>query len=298
MDATQTVLLDRPHAIRIGEFILRETAYGVVKRLRYFVGHIEAERKRLGLGRGEIRILDIGCGTGTYVSIPLALMGYNVVGMDTDAASIERARLNAEAAGTARVDLRLTRLEELCVPLPFNVAICSEVLEHQEHPETMLQGIRSVLTSDGLALFTVPNGYGYFELESRVVRRFPGLLTGADQLERRLIRRWGSAALIERHLEEYGGQDPDRDRRRRLMEQSSLSADQKHFQEFTPSSIRRLIGSQGLTILSFRNNTVWAGNALNALIRSLDQVLFLNARFADFLPEWLASDWMIAARKT
>jgi hypothetical protein len=49
--------------------------------------------------------------------------------------------------------------------------------------------------------------------------------------------------------------------------------------------------------LGFRNNTILAGNLVNALIRSLDPILYLNSRLADFTPSWMVADWLIAARK-
>lgn len=289
--------MHNPAGIRVGEFIFRETAYGVVKRLRFFVEHIEAERTRLKVSREEMRVLDVGCGTGTYVTIPLAAMGYKVVGIDADENSIQRARENAATAGVRDLELSSSLLQEWEGP-PFHIIICSEVLEHQAKPEDLLQAIRCALVEKGLLLVTVPNGYGYYELESFITRIVPFLPAVADRLERYLVRTVGTPALRRRHKIEYGGEDSDRDRWRNATEQSSLAADEKHYQAFTPSRIRRLLTSQDFEICAFRNNTFLAGNAWNALIRSLDVVLYWNGRVADFLPRLVSSDWMIASRRT
>jgi hypothetical protein len=91
--------------------------------------------------------------------------------------------------------------------------------------------------------------------------------------------------------------DSDRDRQRNELEQSSLAADQTHHQRFTHKGIRRVISDSGFEIISFRNNTFLAGNALNALVRSSDRLLALNGGVADVLPNAAVADWLIAARK-
>src|SRR6185295_7767468 len=291
MESIDKVLLKRPAGIRVGEFIFRETAYGVVKRLRFFVEHIERERARMGLSRNECRILDVGCGTGTYVTIPLAEMGYTVVGVDTDQASIDRARENAALVGAKGLALHCGRVGDLHLG-SFQVVICSEVLEHQPHPECLLRELRTMLVEKGLLLVTVPNGYGYYELESCVSRVVPRLPVWIDTFERLTVRLLGTPSLKRRHRSEYGGvsllfrlvtkfhslnkkskgsqnDNPFRvkaeaDRRRNAIEQSSLAADGHHDQHFTAPRVRQLIMGEGYTILGFRNNTILAGNMFNA----------------------------------
>jgi 2-polyprenyl-3-methyl-5-hydroxy-6-metoxy-1,4-benzoquinol methylase len=180
----------------------------------------------------------------------------------------------------------------------FDVVICSEVLEHVFSPVDFLMLIRSVLREFGLLLMTVPNGYGYFELESAVTRHWPKLPYYADRFERWLVRTFASSDLKRRHYVEYGGLDSARDRRRNELEQSSLAVDQTHYQTFTPKKVRAILSGGGFEITSFRNNTFLAGNVLNALVRSSDRILSLNGRLADLLPHKLTAGWLIAARKT
>jgi 2-polyprenyl-3-methyl-5-hydroxy-6-metoxy-1,4-benzoquinol methylase len=292
----KNILLDDPPAIKLGEFVFRETAFGVVKRLRFIVDHLELERERLSLRADETRVLDMGCGTGTYVTIPLAQMGYSVLGVDADQASVDRARQNAAIAGVAATEFVCGSLDK-APRVPFHAVICSELLEHLSSPVEFIAALHPFLTDFGLLILTVPNGYGYFELESAVARLWPKLPHYADRLERWLIRAFGSAALKTRHYVEYGGLDSDRDRRRNELEQSSLAADQRHYQKFTPEKILRVISDGGFEVTSFGNNTFLAGNVLNALLRSGDKILSLNGRVATALPAALASDWLIAARK-
>lgn len=292
----ERVIIDTPTAIRLGDFTFRETAYGVVKRLRFIVEHIEKERIRLGVEPGRFRILDLGCGTGTYITIPLANLGYEVTGLDTDGASIERALENAVITGSPKIQFHCGRLEESDFS-PFHFVISSEVIEHQQAPVEFLRIVHSRLSSDGVLILTTPNGSGYYEIESWIAGLLPGLPRMADHLERSVIRAFGSQARKIRHRAEYGGLDPVRDGIRNRLEQSSLAANLKHNQRFSARELRNLVRSEGFKIVAFRNNTFLAGNIFNALVRSSDLVLRLNSLIADYLPEWLVADWLLAAKK-
>lgn len=291
--AIERVLRKNPDAIRIGDFTFRETAYGVVKRLRFFVDAIESERRRRGIAvdaLGALRILDVGCGTGTYVTIPLAAIGYSVVGIDLDRASIERARENAVAAGVNAVQLHCGAAETL--PLErAHVVICTEVLEHQRNPEAFLRTLDAKLVDDGLLLLTVPNGYGSFEIESAIGRLVPHLPHWTDRCERWLVRRLGSETQKRRVQLEHEAV-------RLRMEASSLASGdvEHHEQRFTPRALRQLLERERYQVERFRGTTLLAGNAVNAAMRSLDFVLAWNGRAADVLPAWAAADWLVAAR--
>jgi len=59
-------------------------------------GEVDFIEQEIG-GNRDLRILDIGCGTGRH-PIELAGRGYSVTGIDLSAAQLARARLNAQAA--------------------------------------------------------------------------------------------------------------------------------------------------------------------------------------------------------
>lgn len=274
-----------------GSLIIRETVYGIVKRVEFFIEHIETYRKKKGLEAHEVRILDVGCGTGLNVTVPLAHAGYSIMGLDLDSASVERGRLLAEGCGN--IEFYCGSIEDQTVFERRDVVICSEVLEHLQEPAIFIGQLKSVLTEGGLFLVTIPNGFGYFELDNlfwQAISRFPRLIRVLYKLGSLFWGVFGSPEHLRRRKEEY---EP----RRRELNRSTLARDTRHCQSFTRSKIVRLLESQGLRILKIRNNTFLAGNTLALFVREFDGLLAWNARAADRLPSFLVSGWLIAAEK-
>ena len=61
-----------------------ETLYGVNKRLRFIQDTLS--------GWTDPTILDVGCGTGALLTLPLARRGWRITGLDIHAESIESGR--------------------------------------------------------------------------------------------------------------------------------------------------------------------------------------------------------------
>ena len=120
-------------------------------------------------GRGEGRLLDVGCGDGA-LGARLAAQGALVTGVDPSPAAIDRAR-----AAHPDMDWALPT-EDGRLPAPdasFDVVTCVHVLEHVADTQTLLSESRRVLVSGGFLIVTVPfNG------------RFQGALTALTSFER------------------------------------------------------------------------------------------------------------------
>ncbi len=274
-----------------GPFSCRETVYGIAKRFEFFIEQIETYRGKQGLESKEVRILDVGCGTGVNVTIPLARAGYSMTGLDLDSASVERGRLLSEGLGN--IEFHCGTIEDQIVSQSYDVVICSEVLEHLKEPNLMIGRLRSALKEDGLLLVTVPNGFGFFELDSvfwEAFSRFPRLIQVLYKLESLFWRALGSTALQQRRKQEN---DP----RYLALNVSTMAPDTRHHQSFTRAKITRLLEGQGLRILQIRNNTFLAGNTFALFVREWDGFLAWNARIADHLPSSLVSGWLIGAEK-
>lgn len=108
----------------------------------------------------------MGCGKGD-IAIPLASLGYQIIGVDVFPAVIETAKfrktklLNQDNS----VEFLVGDAESLNIRNQlFDFIICTEVLEHLEHPEKALDSIFSLLKKNGTLIVTIPNGYGPYSL--------------------------------------------------------------------------------------------------------------------------------------
>lgn len=103
------------------------------------------------IGSGK-RVLDLGCRSGALTRHFLA--GNAVVGLDVDAAALEK----AAALGIEPVQ---ANVEE---PLPFDDAsfdavVAGELFEHLRFPDELVAEIHRVLRSGGVLVGSVPNAY-------------------------------------------------------------------------------------------------------------------------------------------
>jgi SAM-dependent methyltransferase len=100
---------------------------------------------------GDGRLLDFGCGGGTYLQ-RLHCEGWQVLGLDISAAAVER----------VRCDLGLPALvgslpHPLLEPASFDVITMMHSLEHVHDPLTVLREARRLLAPGGRLLVAAPN---------------------------------------------------------------------------------------------------------------------------------------------
>lgn len=109
------------------------------------------------------RALDVGCGTGR-VSVALAREGFQVTGIDPATDVINQAR---ELASEFDLDITyvagdFSQSETIFPNDSFDLVVCSEVLEHVEQWESIIENIRRVVKPKGYLILTVPNDPGQF----------------------------------------------------------------------------------------------------------------------------------------
>lgn len=124
-----------------------------------------ADRKRIDFIANSLqkslhanaKILDVGCGNGV-ISRHLGRYGFKVTGIDVSEKAIEKAQsLNAYS----NVKFMKKSAEELVAEgVQYDAIICSEVLEHLNNPDSLLEVLYKSLTKDGKLIITVPNGKG------------------------------------------------------------------------------------------------------------------------------------------
>ena len=112
---------------------------------------------RARLLRSEVRsgdrVLDLGCGSGTFTAVAAAAGAASVIGAEVAAAAVLRAR-----TAHPELDFRLVPIDG---PLPLedaqaDLVWCSEVIEHIADTGAWLSEVRRVLAPGGRLLLTTP----------------------------------------------------------------------------------------------------------------------------------------------
>lgn len=242
----------------------REDLWGYAKRLRFVRDAIREAFP--GRASHELHLLDVGCGNGSQLAIPLARVGFRLKGIDPDAHSIEHARQLANEL--TNVQFVCARVEDLAAEELFEVVILSEVLEHLEDPRALLMKSIERLTGDGILIVTVPNGYGEFEIDSWVFRRL--------RLQRVVD------ALAKNKREVLGSTD---------------NLESGHIQFFTRRRLQRLFADCGLVPFREGAASFLAGPIAGHVLARSERFIEWNARVTNHLPLYLASGWYFALRR-
>ncbi|MBW8683360.1 class I SAM-dependent methyltransferase [Chitinophaga rhizophila] len=122
-----------------------------IKRLQFIIHTLKQH-----LPEGAT-VLDVGCGNG-IIARGLGKEGFNVYGIDVSQKAIEKARALTHIPN---VSFDVVSAEQLVADgKRYHAVICSEVLEHLNHPEKLLEVLYKSLTDKGVLIVTVPNGMG------------------------------------------------------------------------------------------------------------------------------------------
>ena len=238
-----------------------EDQWGYAKRLRFVRRAIEDVFARRETAR--LRILDVGCGNGSQLALPLAQGGFRVHGIDTDKRSIEHARRLAQ--GTDNAEFVFGKVEDLPEGETFDVVILSEVLEHMTNPRDLLAASVRHMTHDGMLIVTVPNGYGEFEIDSWVFRT---------------LRLQKVVDVLARHKNEVlGGTD---------------NQESGHVQFFTRTRLKQLFAKCDLVSIREEAGSFFAGPIVGHFLARSTRLIEWNARITNRLPFALASSWYFA----
>jgi len=102
------------------------------------------------------RVIDVGCGTGHLLAAILRRVPAveSLVGVDYAAAAIERLKeVVPQARGYVSSVYDLDLGDE-----PFDLVVCTEVLEHLDRPADALESLRRLCAPGGRIVVTVPDG--------------------------------------------------------------------------------------------------------------------------------------------
>lgn len=255
--------------------------------LEHFAENIYGHGKRLSWILSRIRrsdvVLELGCGTGVMITIPLARMGYKVYGIDPDEKSIAFGRELCREAGVAPEILTVGNIPgEGVIP---DVIIASEVLEHLRDDElaALLAALGRTLWKGGILLVTVPNGYGWFELESWLWYRV-GLGKALESLRLDRSIRKLKRILLGDGVDAHHHDTP------------STFSSSPHVQRFTLRSIRRVLARHGFEVVEVQGAVMFSGPFSNLLFTGVRPIMAFNSALGGRFPG-LASNYYLGCRQ-
>ena len=151
---------------------------GIGAAVPYVFGHSDSELHRLmrqaavltpitrrllgdaGLAR-DMRVLDVGCGTGDVSMLVADMVGSGgaVVAIDRSKDALAVARERAQAAGHDNIEFCEGSAEAFTTRVPFDFAIGRYVLVHQPDPASLIRTIAKNVRPGGVVAFHEPGLY-------------------------------------------------------------------------------------------------------------------------------------------
>jgi 2-polyprenyl-3-methyl-5-hydroxy-6-metoxy-1,4-benzoquinol methylase len=118
-------------------------------------GFNELNEELLKEKKKPLRVLDIGCATGSLLTV-LKEMGWETLGVEISKAQAEYAR------NEKNLDIKDIPLEENNFPGSFfNIVLASHLIEHLNHPSLFVEEVFRILNPGGYFFVTTPNIDGF-----------------------------------------------------------------------------------------------------------------------------------------
>ena len=238
--------------------------HGHRKKLKFFWRNIETYKDKKKLLNNDVRILEIGCSNGINVSIPLSKCNYNVTGIDMHSPSIQHAK--SLSLGTSARFLNVD-LFDFGSDERFDIIILSDVLEHVHDPlKTCLIASKHLLP-DGLIMICIPNGFGPYENEHRLVKLFKidKFILFLRNLKSRVLRK--------------KSQGP------------AYNYESGHIQFFHLNEFTKLLSKAGLSIKNTQNGALFGGPISYGVFNRIPFCAFASLILANILPKKWVTTW-------
>jgi 2-polyprenyl-3-methyl-5-hydroxy-6-metoxy-1,4-benzoquinol methylase len=253
-----------------------ENPYGHTKKVQLTLDVIQRQKNKKD--GAQLKILDIGCGSGFAVTRFLASFGDEVLGVDFYQPNIDYANKHFGTANLSFACRDATQLRD--EGYRYDIVVLTDVLEHLHEPDKILDLVRDLLLPDGCAIVSIPNGFGPFEIESYLWR--------VPILGRILDRSFAAGAFIMNRSIAKGRWT---ELLRRQPSDLPYNSDSPHVQWFTEKRFRAVVKDAGFEISDFRKLSTFSGPFSNYTFGPFVGICKVNAKLADMLPRALASAW-------
>src|SRR5881409_584376 len=174
----------------------------------YPLGNTDAEHERLirqaarlaplterlfreaGIGPGQ-RVLDLGSGVGDVAMLAARLVcpSGEVVGIERDARSLNRARARVAEAGLHNVSFIQSDVSQITASEPFDAAVGRFILMWLPDPVSVLRQLSLLVRAGGVVAFQEPSWAPIFAISTHL-----SLWSAAASLMYETIRRSGASA--------------------------------------------------------------------------------------------------------
>jgi 2-polyprenyl-3-methyl-5-hydroxy-6-metoxy-1,4-benzoquinol methylase len=247
----------------------KENIYGHINRLAWIKKYLD---------KHDV-IMEVGCGTGYMITYPLKCFGYDIVGFDLDTKSVEY----GSRAFYTNGNQFLYALDIGTVKKKYNVIIATEVFEHmaKDVMDRLVENIRARLNPGGTLLVTVPNGYGWFEVENFIWNK---LHWG------RLFEKLRIISIIAKVKRLLFGEYID------AFHPSTLSTS-PHVRRFTFCGIQDKLVEKGFEIIEARGSVLFCGPFSHTFLTGIKPIMGLNMWLGRKMPK-IAAAFYIASRKS
>lgn len=182
------------------------TYYWTIKQLDEVFRYFDRDKK--------LQILDVGCGVGT-ICLYLAKQGHTVTGIDISKKAIEICNFAKKASKINTANFICTSVEKMQLSSLYDLIICSEVIEHVEHDQKLINILYTKLKKKGMLLITTPSlnaplyRWGYLhDFDQRVghLRRYTmeSLSQLLTQTGLRVLKKYKTEGLLRNSLYTFG----------------------------------------------------------------------------------------------
>jgi len=248
-----------------------ENMYGHTKKLIFIKKQIN---NFLDSCQHNINVLDFGCGNGSAVTQYLRDDRIKLYGLDIHPESLNYAAEHFTNKNTFFIN-------KVPTDILFDIIIYSDVLEHVIDPLNIIKSQSKYLKKNGMIICSVPNGYGPFEIESKLDHYFH-----LTEFTRNIIRIKNNFFGIKA---DYIKSE--------IVKEIPYNIKSGHIQCFTKRSFLSLLQRAGYRVITFNKGAFLGAPFSIEFFLNRPSIIKINAKIADYLPIFAVSMWYLTAKK-